>query len=80
MNVYRLDPIAPENPSWRTSSEKGSMWAAAPSPSTARDLVAKLTALATPTATESEYCPESPWQDSAITSCVLEPSMTHIHD
>ncbi len=29
MNVYRLDPIAPGDPSWQYSTEKDSLWTCA---------------------------------------------------
>ncbi len=74
MNIYRLDPIDPKHPSWKNSTEKDSVWASAATPEEARDLVADKTRLGAPTAIGLK----SPWQDEAVTSCVWEPSMTHI--
>lgn len=80
MNVYRLAPIDPGHPSWQASSEKGCVWVAAPNPKAARELVAKKSAVALLVATRITKGLKSPWQDAAITSCVLEPSVTHIND
>jgi len=74
MNVYRLDPIDPGHPSWRHSMEKDTVWAGAPTAQDARNFVAAKTKLAAPGAAGFE----SPWLDAAVTSCVWEPSMTHI--
>ncbi len=74
MNVYRLDPIDPGDPSWRNSVEKDSVWAGAATPNDARKLVAEKTRLDAQGAAGLE----SPWRDAALTSCVGEPSMTHI--
>lgn len=68
MGVYRLDPINPDHPSWRHSEEKETVWACAPTPQEARDLVAAKTGFA-------GYDPRgdaSPWLDAAVTSCVCE--------
>ena len=75
MNIYRLDPIDPGDPSWQHSVEKDSVWACAPTRNDARNLVADKTKLDVHGATGFQ----SPWRDAAVTSCVLEPSMTHIH-
>ncbi|MGB8278613.1 MAG: hypothetical protein WCF20_11875 [Methylovirgula sp.] len=75
MNIYRLDPIDPNDPSWQNSVEKNSLWTSAATPKDARDLVADKTRLGVSGANGFK----SPWQDEAITSCVWEPSMTHIH-
>jgi hypothetical protein len=48
------------------------VWACAPTPREARDLVAAKAGFATLGATGAK----SPWQDEAITSCVLQPTMT----
>jgi hypothetical protein len=74
MNIYRLDPVGPEHPSWSNSTENETVWACAPTARDARDLVAKKTASGVQGVTGSR----SPWLDEAITSCVWEPSMTHI--
>jgi hypothetical protein len=74
MNVYRLDPIDPGHPSWRHSIEKDTVWAGAPTSNDARNLVADKTRLDVHGGTGLK----SPWQDEAVTSCVWEPSMTHI--
>ncbi|MGA2793230.1 MAG: hypothetical protein ABSE69_06790 [Roseiarcus sp.] len=74
MNIYRLDPIDPNDPSWRNSVEKECVWAGAPTPNDARKLVADKTR---PDAHGAAGL-KSPWQDEALTSCVWEPSMTHI--
>ncbi len=74
MNIYRLDPIDPGDPSWRNSIEKDSVWAGAATPSDARQLVADKTR---PDTREAAGL-KSPWQDEALTSCVREPSLTHI--
>lgn len=74
MNIYRLDPILPGHSSWQYSEEKNCVWACAPTPTEARDLVAAKTVSATLDATGAK----SPWQDEAVTSCVGQPSMTHL--
>jgi hypothetical protein len=73
MNVYRLDPIDPRDPSWGNSLEKDSVWAGAATPDEARELVAEKTR---PDAGAAGL--KSPWRDAALTSCVLEPSISHI--
>ena len=80
MNIYRLQPVDPESPSWQLSSEKGSLWTAAVTPFGARDLVARRTAIIVPAACGTAYGSKSPWLDFAITSCVLDPSMTQIDE
>lgn len=72
MNIYRLDPIAPGHSDWQYSEEKDCVWACAPTPTEARDLVAAKTGFATLGATGAK----SPWQDEAVTSCVPQPTMT----
>jgi len=74
MNVYRLDPIEPGDPSWKASIEYDSVWACAPSPEDARALVARKTR----TDPEAPRF-DSPWLDSAVTSCVPQPTM-HLMD
>ncbi|MGO8800394.1 MAG: hypothetical protein ACLQE9_03170 [Roseiarcus sp.] len=74
MNVYRLDPIEPGDPSWRNSIEKDSVWAGAATPGEARRLVADKTR---PDTREAAGL-KSPWLDEALTSCVWQPSMTLI--
>jgi hypothetical protein len=74
MNIYRLDPIDAAHPSWQYSREKETLWAGAPAPHDARDLVAAKTGFAINSATERR----SPWQNEDVTSCIREPSMTHI--
>jgi hypothetical protein len=75
MNIYRLDPVDPEHPTWSNSTENEPLWAGSLTPGDARNLVATKTRLGAqaPTATQS------PWLDQAVTSCVLEPSIRHIH-
>ncbi|MGO9133540.1 MAG: hypothetical protein ACLP8A_05760 [Methylovirgula sp.] len=72
MSIYRLDPINPGDPSWQNSAEKDCVWAGAATPKEARDLVA------TKTNTGGHTGAKSPWQDESVTSCVLEPTMSHI--
>jgi hypothetical protein len=72
MNIYRLDPIVPGHSCWQFSEEKDCVWACAPSLREARDLVAAKTGFAALGATGAN----SPWQDEAVTSCVLQPTMT----
>ncbi len=73
MNVYRLDPIDPDHPSWRNSTEQEGVWVAGLTPKDARDLVADKTRTDKVGADAT-----SPWRDERVTSCVLEPSVTHI--
>jgi hypothetical protein len=79
MSVYRLDPIDPEHASWRFSTEQGRVWAGAETPTEARELVARKTQPPAADATERSGSTRSPWLDATVTSCVQEPSMTHIH-
>jgi hypothetical protein len=74
MNVYHLEPIAMSHSSWRFSDEKNGVWACAATAKDARALVADKTGV------EMRAGPVSlsPWQDETVTSCVLEPSMTHL--
>lgn len=72
MNIYRLDPIEFGDASWRYSKEKDSVWACAPTPEEARNLVASKSGLGAFDGTG----PRSPWQDDTVTSCILQPSMT----
>ena len=74
MNIYRLGPIDQNHPAWQNSDEQECVWASAPTPKAARDLVANKTSRGV----LSETGIKSPWQDEAVTSCVLEPSVTHI--
>jgi hypothetical protein len=84
MNIYRLDPINPNNSVWQNSIEKDSVWAAAPTGNDARDLVAAKTWPAGKTppagmvADASSPDTKSPWQDAALTSCTWEPTMSHL--
>lgn len=78
MSVYRLDPIKPGDPSWANSMEKDCLWAGASSPQAARDLVAEKTR--GPAAPDTKSPSKSPWQDAAVTSCSLEPTLSHIRD
>ncbi|OIQ92707.1 hypothetical protein GALL_253090 [mine drainage metagenome] len=77
MNIYRLDPIAPEHPSWALSAEMETLWTAAPTSRQARDLAAEKTWRGPPGGAGGT--PQSPWQLAGVTSCVLEPTMAHIH-
>ena len=74
MKVYRLDPIAPGDPSWQYSIEKDSVWTCAATPNDARKLVAEKAEADVAGATTLK----SPWLNAAVTSCVLEPTMSHI--
>ena len=78
MSVYRLDPIDPERPSWTLSTEKAEVWAGAATPGDARDLVARKTGVAPHDVAGSDPILASPWRDEAATSCVREPTLTHI--
>ncbi len=73
MKIYRLDPIESADPSWANSIERDSIWASAATPNDARNLVAERTRL---DAQGAEA--QSPWRDEALTSCVWEPSMSHL--
>jgi hypothetical protein len=73
MKVYRLSPIATDDPSWKYSVEKEHVWAGAATPAEARALVAAksgFSRLAEPGAV-------SPWIDERVTSCVEEPTLTY---
>lgn len=72
MTIYRLDPLDPGHRSWTNSDEKDSVWASAETPEAARELVADKTKLG------DEDAGESPWRLEAVTSCVVEPTMTHV--
>jgi hypothetical protein len=72
MNVYRLDPIEPGHPNWRFSDEKDTVWACAATAKRARALVAAKSGFAKYGAEGDQ----SPWQDEAVTSCVLQPTMS----
>ena len=74
MNIYRLDPIDPNHPSWQNSTEQECVWAAAPTRKEARDLVADKTGVGL----HAQTGITSPWQDERVTSCVWEPSIVHI--
>jgi hypothetical protein len=69
MNVYRLEPLDPDHPSWRHSLEQEMVWACAPTPEEARALVAAKAA-----APDSEPG-QSPWLDPEASSCQLDPTM-----
>ena len=75
MNIYRLDPIDASNASWLFSNEKDVVWACAPDPSSARALVAAKTRLAD----HAEEPIPSPWENEALTSCILDPTMSLMH-
>lgn len=72
MNVYHLGAIDSGHPSWRISNEKNSVWACAPDAKAARDLVAAKTRVTAPDADGVK----TPWEDDAITSCVLDPTIS----
>ncbi len=78
MNIYRLDPIDAKHPSWAMSAEKETLWAAAATPDEARSLVAAKTR--TGSAGGSPDTRKSPWQDAAVTSCVWDPTLSHVRD
>ena len=75
MSVYHLQPIYMNHRSWRSSDGKDGVWACAPAAKDARALVADKTRVEMRDGAASL----SPWQDETVTSCVLEPSMTHLH-
>ncbi len=79
MNIYRLDPIDPEHPSWSLSAEMETLWTAAPSSREARDLVAGKTWRGPHAGADGAPVPQSPWQIAGVASCELEPTMSHIH-
>ena len=64
MNIYRMNPIDQNHPSWRNSSEQECVWVGAPTRGDARKLVADKTAIANVTGTNS------PWRNEAVTSCI----------
>lgn len=73
MPVYRLAAILTDDPSWKYSIEKTHVWAGAPSPADARDLVAVKSGfykLAEPGAV-------SPWKDPRVTSCAEDVTMNY---
>jgi len=72
MNIYRLDPIEPGHLSSRSSDEKDTIWACAPTAKRARELAAAKSGFAKYGAEGDQ----SPWQDEAVTSCVLQPTMS----
>lgn len=74
MSVYRLTPIDQNHPSWQDSSEQEGVWVGAATEADARDLAARKTAIAK----DGRMGTKSPWQDPAITSCTLDPSMNHV--
>jgi hypothetical protein len=75
MNIYRLNPIDPGHASWSLSNEKDVVWACAPSPESARALVAAKTRVEPPH--EDQH--QSPWENQNVTSCDLDPSMSLLH-
>lgn len=78
MSVYRLDPINPNHPSWRLSTEKECVWVGARTAKEARDLAAERTSVDTQTPADPPRPTTSPWQDETLTSCVWEPTITHV--
>jgi hypothetical protein len=68
MNAFRLEPIDRGASLWRNSSEKDGVWAGAQTEDEARALVASKTSLGG----------QSPWQDAAITSCTLDPTISYL--
>jgi hypothetical protein len=73
MHIYRLEPTESGSPTWQNSSEKDCVWVAAQTPQEARAIVAAHTRLH-----GREGSSVSPWEDEAVTACVLEPTMSHI--
>jgi hypothetical protein len=69
MNVYRLDPIDPDHPVWKLSTEQDTIWASAQTEEAARDLVASRSGF---NAASGET---SPWKNPAVTSCTLDSTM-----
>jgi len=81
MNVYRLDPINLDDPSWNLSTVKEVVWAAADTPNDARALVAIKTVKAirvTPGTHGAKLI--SPWHIDTITSCVWDTTRTGLKD
>jgi molybdate transport system regulatory protein len=79
MNVYRLDPMILSHPSWQASSIKELLFVGAGSDKEAREFAAKKT-IAMVTAARFAAKLHSPWLDSKITSCVLDPSKTDVNE
>jgi hypothetical protein len=73
MTVYRLSPIAPDDPSWKYSVEKAHVWAGAATPEDARELVAVKTGFLK-LAGQGAI---SPWKNEGVTSCNEEPTMNY---
>jgi len=72
MNIYRLNPIDSGHACWLFSNEKDMVWACAPDPGSARSLVAAKTRISD----HGEEPSPSPWEDEAVTSCILDPTMS----
>jgi hypothetical protein len=73
MKVFRLSPIAADDPSWRFSIEKSHLWTCAETARDARETVAKKTGFAR----LREPGAVSPWSDPRVTSCDEEPTMSY---
>jgi len=71
LNTYRLVPIEPGSADWQFTKDYDVVWACAPNPASARTLVAAKTGMIV----HNAEALESPWEDEAITSCALDPTM-----
>lgn len=72
MNVYRLSALDSNHASWRFSNEQDGIWACAPDETSARLLAASRTRVSQP----DRRAVGTPWEDSSVTSCVLDPTMS----
>jgi len=72
MNIYRLAAIDAGDPSWGLSNEKETVWACAPDAASARAMVAARTLMTTP----DRQGGQTPWENEAVTSCILDPTMS----
>jgi hypothetical protein len=80
MGVYRLDPIDPNDPAWRRSSEKGALWVCALTPGKARILVANRTPEFLEPNPRGTFGSFSPWLHEHLATCVLDTSKGQIPD
>src|SRR5580700_6809506 len=80
MGVYRLDPIDPNDPAWRRSSEKGALWVCALTPGKARILVANKTPEFLQPNPRGTFGTFSPWLHEHLATWVLDTSKGQIPD
>jgi len=78
--AYRLDPIDPNDPAWRRSSEKGALWVCALTPGKARILVANKTPEFLEPNPRGTFGTFSPWLHEHLATCVLDTSKGQIPD